>query len=656
LAEPAGHLTIGMTGQLEPSALLGPGRGLTRASAAALAVLVVMAGCAAPPSPSASASASASAPRGGVLRLAVPGDFPPGSLLPVTTDATGAALDPHAGLFFDSLELLRCCLGRTLVSHVGRPTDQGGTVLRPDLAEELPEVSADGLTWTFRIRRGIHYAPPLEEVEVTAADFVRSLQRAMPRLVEFGAAYVPSIQGVDAFLSGAATTIAGLETPDPYTLRIRLTRPEGNIPTRFAFPDLSPIPPNPADPGAAYGAASGHDDDYGRFLVATGPYMVEGAEAIDFTRPAAEQRPAAGYTPGKSLTLVRNPSWDPATDALRPAYVDRIEISIGGELAELSRGLDDGRFDLLLYAGPPPQSPLDQVERYRADPSLGQVHVNSRDVVRHLDMNLALPPFDDIHVRKAANLVLDKARLIELAGGPLTGEPAGHIVINSLLDDLLLPYDPYRTPGSRGDLEAAREQMRQSRYDSDGDGRCDAAACANVPAVALSILSAETVESVTTDLARIGITVTAESLPPPEAFGRWFDPAERLGMIIGSPYTKDDLNATTFFTAIFGSRSLSAGSTNGNMVGASRELLERWGYDPVDLPSVDDRIDECQAQTGGPQVRCWAALDQHLMENVVPWVPYVFERFVRVVGPRVVEYSFDQSMTQPALDQIAVAP
>jgi peptide/nickel transport system substrate-binding protein len=657
VVEPAGRLTAKRSGPAGPGGpvVSGPQRWST--GAAALALLLAIASCAPPPSPSPSASAPATGPRGGILRLAVPGDFPPGSSLALTSDETGAALDPHGGWVVDSGELLRCCLGRTLVSHVGRPTDQGGTVLRPDIAEALPEVSDDGLTWTFRIRRGIHYAPPFEDVEVTAADFVRSLLRGIPRLAEGGAAYIPGIDGVEAYVSGGASTIAGLETPDPYTLRIRLTRPEGNIPSRFAFPDLGPIPPNPADPSAPYGVATGHDDDYGRFLVATGPYMVEGAETIDFTRPAGEQRPASGYTPGRSLTLVRNPSWDPAGDALRPAYVDRIEISIGGEVRELSAGVDDGRFDFLLYAGPPPQSPLDQVERYRADPSLGQVHVDRRDFVRHVEFNLALPPFDDIHVRKALNLVLDKAELIDLAGGPLTGEPAGHIVIDSLEDDLLLTYDPYRTPGSHGDPEAAREEMRQSRYDANGDGRCDAAACANVAAVGLTILGAGSVESVTADLAQIGITVRAQALPLPTGYARWVDPAERLGLFIGLPYGKDDLNATTFFTGIFDSRrTITDEVTNGSMVGASRERLQKWGYTPMDLPTIDDRIDACLAQTGSPQVRCWAALDQHLMENVVPWAPYVFERFVRVVGPRVVQYSFDQSMAQPALDQIALAP
>ena len=74
------------------------------------------------------------------------------------------------------------------------------------------------------------------------------------------------------------------------------------------------------------------------------------------------------------------------------------------------------------------------------------------------------------------------------------------------------------------------------------------------------------------------------------------------------------------------------------------------------MPNIDDRIDLCHAQTGSSQVQCWAALDQYLMESVVPWIPYEFERHTRTVSARVVHYSFDQSIALPALDQIAVAP
>ena len=70
------------------------------------------------------------------------------------------ALDPQIGVTLDSGELFRCCLLRTLVSHTGRSYRDGGAGLQADLATQLPDVSADGLVWTFHLRRSLHYAPP----------------------------------------------------------------------------------------------------------------------------------------------------------------------------------------------------------------------------------------------------------------------------------------------------------------------------------------------------------------------------------------------------------------------------------------------------------------------------------------------------------------
>lgn len=632
-----------------------------RLAATAAAVTLVLSGCLAADEPSPTASGEATPPTGGTLRLIVPSGCPPPSYLAAceALGNPGAALDPHAGGWYDSGELMRCCLLRTLVSYEGRPTEEGGTILQPDLAASLPEVSDDGLTWTFRIRPGIRYAPPLEEVEVTSADIVRAFLRAVsrPGVEEVGFAGLDQlgIEGVDAFLSGEASTISGFETPDAHSLRIRLERPAGDLPARFALGDTAPLPPNPSDPSAPFGVATGHDDDYGRFVVGTGPYMVEGADQADFSRPPGEQVPHPGWEPGRALTLVRNPSWDPALDSLRPARVDRIEITIGGDLEEASARLDDGEFDFVLYSGPPPQAPLEQLERYDADPALGTVHLHSRDFIRAIPMNLAVPPFDDIHVRRAVNLIIDKAALIELAGGPQTGDVAGHLVLNSLEDNLLLSYDPYATPGSHGDPEAAQAEMRQSRYDTDGDGLCDDPVCASVSGVSI-LVAEELTQSVVADLAEIGIQAEIVTTDAFEGFARWADPAERLGILVGLAYGKDILNAATFFRSLFDSRwTLGDEFTNGSLVGATPERLAAYGYEPIEIPSVDDRIDACLAAAPGTQAQCWAALDQYMMERVVPWVPYVFERYTRTVSPRVVHYSFDQLTSQPALDQIAVS-
>ena len=98
----------------------------------------------------------------------------------------------------------------------------------------------------------------------------------------------------------------------------------------------------------------------------------------------------------------------------------------------------------------------------------------------YISMNLGVPPFDDIHVRKALNYVFDKAGSIQLSGGPLTGSVAGHMFPDGLLDNQLKDYDPYATEDGHGDLEKAKAEMAQSKYDADDDGVCDDPVCENV--------------------------------------------------------------------------------------------------------------------------------------------------------------------------------
>ncbi len=95
-------------------------------------------------------------------------------------------------------------------------------------------------------------------------------------------------------------------------------------------------------------------------------------------------------------------------------------------------------------------------------------------------MNLTQPPFDDVHVRKAMNLVMDKTGLIRAWGGSQIGDPATHILPPELSPPELDGYDPYPSADFAGDEDAAKEEMKQSKYDTDKDGICDAPECKGI--------------------------------------------------------------------------------------------------------------------------------------------------------------------------------
>jgi peptide/nickel transport system substrate-binding protein len=563
------------------------------------------------------------------------------------------AFDPQKEYYTIGFEFFRCCLNRTLMSYAPATADKGGNVPVPDLADGQPQVSADGLTWTFKIRSGVHYSPPLQDVEVTSGDFVRALTRMADADASAGGYpfYYSPIVGFDDYTNGKAQTVTGLETPDDQTLVIHLTTPTGDLSYRLAMPAAGPIPPNPNNPSAKYGIADGHTTDYGRFVVGTGPYMFKGTDQLDFTKPADQQRPATGYEPGKSIVLVRNPSWDAATDPLRNAYLDGIEVTIGGEVADLENKIQNGELDFM------DQAPLAQaVQAYSTNPDLKPfLHSDPTAGNWYVMMKLGSPPFDDIHVRKAVNWVIDKAGLLQLAGGPLFGQLAGHIIPNGLLNGLLDDYDPYATPDSKGDANKAMEEMKQSKYDTDKDGVCDAPECKNV-LTAIDQTDPVPRESalIQQNLEQIGITLNMQSFETTTMYTKCEDAKEHVAFCTAEGWYKDFADAVTFGPPLFGSASLTPSCCNDALVGASADELTEWGYPVTSVPSADSVLDKCPPLAGDARYQCWADADKYLMEQIVPWAPYRFANQVQVFSTRVQNYVFDDFAGFVAIDQLAL--
>lgn len=103
--------------------------------------------------------------------------------------------------------------------------------------------------------------------------------------------------------------------------------------------------------------------------------------------------------------------------------------------------------------------------------------MHANDVGFAVVMNLAVRPFDDVHVRRAVAYAIDKPALVEILSHPPhlpighTAEVATHIAPDALEGSLLRAFDPYPH-----DLQVAQTEMRASSYDLTGDGRCDAPA------------------------------------------------------------------------------------------------------------------------------------------------------------------------------------
>lgn len=512
---------------------------------------------------------------------------------------------------------------------------EAGTEVVPDLAAGMPEISDDGLTYEFTIRDGVRFGPPLDR-EVTSADVAYALERlATPGLgARYNFYFTSAIEGMSEFASGTTDSISGIETPDDDSIILRLRQPTGDFLKRLAMPAAAPIPEEIA--GCFHGAA-----DYGRYLVATGPYMIRGSEEIG--SECDDLKPASGFVPEKRLTLVRNPNYDPATDdpAIRSARFDRYEMTVEEDSDRIYRRIRAGEVDIT-SGGPG----LDEIRRYTGRPSLrDNLHVESGDRIWYMSMNLTEPPFDDVAVRRAANHVMDKDFLVRTWGGDILGRVATHVLPDTMLGGALKSFDPYASRNHAGNVAAARKAMAESSYDRDGDGICDAAACKNVLHVTRSAAPwpamSEIIES---SLRKIGIEL--DTRPKDDAYSVIQELPNDVPITSAPGWVKDYPDPFSFIGFLFDGRNIrEPANTNYSMVGFTDDRAEELGIDPPErpVPSVDADIDMCVAVLDeAKRTDCWAALDRKLMTEIVPWIPYLEANKLIITSDAVTPYEFDQ--------------
>lgn len=257
-----------------------------------------------------SGSEPATSPLGGAIGKAFDPDRE-GPAAPIEGAVRGGTVfalsTPEAGIGAEPMDpteaynpipasILSGLVTRSLTQYAYDP-EQNSMILVPDLATDLGTPNEDFTEWSFTIRDGVRFE---NGTEVTAEDVEYAIKRSFDRLTfKQGPGYSneffldgDSYRGV--YTSG--TSYSGVRV-EGNTLTIRMERPFPDMPYWAAFPAMSPIPERHSDPVK-----------YALHPLATGPYKF------------------ADYTPGKSLTLVRNEEWDPNTDPGRHDYPDRYEF------------------------------------------------------------------------------------------------------------------------------------------------------------------------------------------------------------------------------------------------------------------------------------------------------------------------------------------
>lgn len=566
-----------------------------------------------------------------------------------TDFAQSDGFDPTGEYFGSAWTIYNSLMLRTLVSY---PFTAGpaGNELVADLATELPEPTDGGLKYTFTIKPGIKFGPPVNRA-VTSKDIAYAFQRiATPSVGAQYANYYQVIKGLPEYSAGKAKTITGIETPDDSTISFTLTAPTGDFLFRLAMPATAPIPQEVAK---CYTQAA----EYGRYIISSGPYMIDGSDKLD-TTSCATQKPISGFNPNTGLNLVRNPNYDPATDDtdIRQSNPDRFEISVNTNLdnifAKIERGELEGSFET------PPNAVL---RRYLQDPDIRErLRVNSGDRIWFAYMQLTQPPFDDIHVRKAMNLVMDLEGVQRAWGGPVQGSTPTDLLPDSMMPELTADsYNPYQKAPFAGDVEAAKAEMKLSKYDTDKDGICDAPQCSGVVHLNRNFAPWSTQSPIIVEsAAKIGVKLETREASRSTVNDVSGQPSKKIPISSGNGWGKDYADPSTFMVLFDGRNILADGNTAFSLVGITPAKAKEVGVTiPAGgVPSVDADIDACQALTGQERTDCWVALNKKIMEEVVPWIPLMDATAIDLIGPAVTQYDMDQNGTEMALSRVAVDP
>jgi len=281
---------------------------------------------------------------------------------------------------------------------------------------------------------------------------------------------------------------------------------------------------------------------------------------------------------------------------------------------------------------------------------------NVGDRTNYLSMNLTQAPFDDIHIRKAMNYIVDKAALQKAWGGPIPGSVATHIVPSTLLNGQLAEYDPYSTPNESGDLAKAQAEVKQSKYDPGKTGKCTASVCKSVLTIADTRgVDTRMVPVLQADAAKIGLTLKVRAING--AYPTIQTPSKNIPLAERPSWGKDYADPYTFFAELFDSSTIiKSGNTNYALVCITPKIAAKVGAtgNLKNVPSVDNEIADCSGKLGGDRTNCWADVDRKLMENVVPWVPYLWPNNVFIIAPNVTHWNYDQFTDGPAFSSVSV--
>ena len=490
---------------------------------------------------------------------------------------------------------------RPLYSY--KPDDQ--TTPEPDLAEGPAQISDGGKTVTVKIKQGIKFSPPVNR-EVTSKDVKYAIERGFTESVPNGynGAYMGDLIGAK---SGAkpGTEIPGIQTPDDQTIVFKLKKPSGAILAgALVMPGSAPVPRE-----YALKFDKKNPSQYGVHQVATGPYMVENDASGKLV----------GYKAGRSIHLVRNPSWDKSTD-YKPAYLDEIQIDEGNtDPVVASRRILNGQAMVNGDFQVPP-SVLKELANGSQKAQLNISPPTGR--IRYVSFDTTQKPFDNVDVRKALNAAINRDAMRLAFGGKLVGDIPTHFIPPGLAG-----YEEAggaKGPGvdfmakPEGDPALAASYMKKAGYPS---GKYTGKESFLMVADSTGVQK-KAAEVALQGIESLGFKVNFQAVVRDSMYTKFCQvPSSKVAICPSVGWLKDFADPQTMLDPTFnGKNILKVGNSN---------------FPELDDPEVNAAMDKAETVTGDQaRAQAWADADKLITEKAAA-VPWLWDKQPNVVGKNV---------------------
>jgi peptide/nickel transport system substrate-binding protein len=262
--------------------------------------------------------------------------------------------------------------------HVAGPD---GATLVPALAQDMPDISADGKTYTLKLRPGLKYS---NGKPVKASDFKYAIKRLF-QIDSPGVGFFTNIVGADQFSKTKKGDISGIVANDSNgQITIKLVKPQGDFQNILATIFAAPVP-----------SGTPAKDQSTTPIPSTGPYMIQ------------------SYQPNRQFILVRNPNFKP-TDNVPATNPDKMTFKIVEDDSAALQQVINGQADYNFH--PIPVDRLADVQQKYGD----QLKIYTPANTYYFFMNNKLAPFNNLKVRQAVNYGIDRNALVRLYGGLAT--------------------------------------------------------------------------------------------------------------------------------------------------------------------------------------------------------------------------------------------